>query len=87
MDFQISSDIFNKNITKYYNYLEKDFELWKIIPKINKENKLIYFVQNKNNKKFWKIGKNGKLQLSKFKNISKLIKKNMNFNLLNYIKK
>jgi len=69
MDFQISSDIINKNITKYSNNLEKDFELWKIIPKINKENKLIYFVQNKNNKKFWKIGKNGILQLSKYKNI------------------
>ena len=32
-----------------------DKELWKIIPKIKENNKLIYYVQNKDNNKFWEL--------------------------------
>ena len=36
---------------------DNDKKLWKIIPKIKENNKLIYYVQNKDNKKFWTYDK------------------------------
>ena len=38
-------------------FCNNDKALWKIIPKINENNKLIYYVQNKDNKKFWELEK------------------------------
>ena len=57
------------------NILDIDFSLWKIIPKINEENKLVYYVQNKKTKKFWEISDNDAFNL-KEKNISNLNKNN-----------
>ena len=67
-----------KNNTNYLidsNILDEDFSLWKIIPKINEENKLVYYVQNKKTKKFWEFLYNDTLMLSE-KNISDLNKSN-----------
>ena len=51
--------ITTKNNTNYLNLdsniLDEDFSLWKIIPKINEENKLVYYVQNKKTQKFWEF--------------------------------
>ena len=74
---EISADEQN-NIIEYKKNLENDLKLWKIIPKINNESKLVYYVQNKKNKKFWelKYNYNGKFELSETENIEKLNKHN-----------
>ena len=46
------------NFVKKYSDLDKDFSLWKIIPKINEDNKLIYYVQNKKLNTYWEFYKN-----------------------------
>jgi len=40
------------------NIIKNDQELWKIIPKINDNNKLFFYVQNKKNSKFWEFNNN-----------------------------
>ena len=50
-----SSDNEEIKFNKYSFLSDKDYLLWKIYPKINEENKLIYYVQNKKNKKFWEF--------------------------------
>ena len=53
----------------------KDYFLWKIIPKINDENNLIYFIQNKISKRFLELNsiiKDNKPFLSKITDISKV---------------
>ena len=46
--------ITKENSLNFSSPINNDLSLWNIIPKINSENKLVYYVQNKNNKKFWK---------------------------------
>ena len=41
------------SIIKYKNEINQDYSLWKIFPKINEQNQLIYYIQNKKTKKFW----------------------------------
>ena len=56
--------ITNQNLIKRLNVVvNKDILLWNIIPKINLENKLVYYVQNKNNKKFWEYNPNNVNQI------------------------
>ena len=50
-----STDNEEIKFNKYSFLSDKDYLLWKIYPKINEENKLIYYVQNKKNKKFWEF--------------------------------
>ena len=47
----------NNKITKS-SFCNNDKGLWKIIPKIKENNKLIYYVQNKDNSKFWEFENN-----------------------------
>ena len=57
----------------------QDFFLWKIIPKINDENNLIYFIQNKKSKRFLELNsiyKDNKPFLSNITDISKVSKFN-----------
>ena len=42
-------------LTTYSNGTDINYALWNITPKINVENKLIYYVQNKETKKYWEI--------------------------------
>ena len=51
------SSFYDNKITKT-KFCEKGKGLWKIIPKINENNKLIYYVQNKENSKFWELENN-----------------------------
>ena len=41
------------------NNYDKNYGLWKIIPKINEEKNLIYYVQNKETKYYWELIKQG----------------------------
>ena len=51
------SSFYDNKIAKT-KFCEKGKGLWKIIPKINENNKLIYYVQNKENSKFWELENN-----------------------------
>ena len=52
------------HLTFYSKDIDINYTLWKIIPKINEENKLIYYVQNKANKLYWElINQNNMYQL------------------------
>ena len=52
------------HLTFYSKDIDINYALWKIIPKINEENKLIYYVQNKANKWYWElINQNNMYQL------------------------
>ena len=56
-----------------YFFKNKDITLWKIIPKINEDNQLVYYVQNKKTKQFWELLPDAdKLNISKTTDISKL---------------
>ena len=70
-----SSDHEEVKFNKYSFFGDKDYLLWKISPKINEEKKLIYYVQNKKNKKFWEFVPNkiiGNFRLSDTTEISNL---------------
>ena len=43
------------NYVQKNSNMDKDYSLWKIIPKINEDNKLIYYVQNKKLNKYWEL--------------------------------
>jgi len=51
----LSADKENDHLTFYSHNSDINYALWNITPKINEENKLIYYVQNKRTKKYWKI--------------------------------
>ena len=51
----ISVSSYNDKIIRNSFLSNNDKELWKIIPKIKENNKLIYYVQNKDNNKFWEL--------------------------------
>ena len=53
LDIKLSSSNKENKIIKYSDNLDKDYALWKIIPKINENNQLIYYIQNKKTKKYW----------------------------------
>ena len=59
---------------KFSNIVDNDYKLWRIIPKINNENKLIYYVQNKKNKKFWEFDSSNQnnFKLSEIKDMANL---------------
>ena len=59
----VSSFVDNKIAKSNFHSSDNDKGLWKIIPKIKENNKLIYYVQNKNNNKFWELERNS-LKLS-----------------------
>ena len=54
---------YNEAENEQPKFCDNGKELWKIIPKIKENNKLIYYVQNKNNSKFWEF-KNSFIKLS-----------------------
>ena len=74
----LSIDGDNNLIVKSDSFFQnKDCLLWKIIPKINKENILIYFIQNKANKRFLELGQlNNSLTMNTYINKSELHKFN-----------
>ena len=45
-------------IIKYNNDINRNYSLWKIISKINEQNQLIYYIQNKKTKKYWYLDSN-----------------------------
>ena len=53
----LSADKENDHLTFYSHNSDINYALWNITPKINEENKLIYYVQNKKTKKYWEITK------------------------------
>ena len=53
----LSADKENDHLTFYSHNSDINYALWNITPKINEENKLIYYVQNKRTKKYWEITK------------------------------
>ena len=55
--------------------MNNELSLWKIIPKINSNNQLVYYVQNKNNKRFWQNSINY-IILSKTSDINSLLEDN-----------
>ena len=74
----ISSRNDSNNLIFEQDNMDRDFSLWKIIPEINEENKLVYYVQNKKTKKFWTLSTNtfrGWISLNE-KNITDLDKNN-----------
>ena len=75
-DLDLSSD--GKEIDFYTKFFfsRKDSYLWKLIPKLKKPNKLIYYVQNKQYKRFWELSVDEKLKLSKKDDISELNQNN-----------
>ena len=81
IDFNyLSTDSNNSLLIKSESSIKnKDYFLWKIIPKINDENNLIYFIQNKKSKRFLElnsIDKDNKPFLSNITDISKVGKFN-----------
>ena len=58
--------------------ISKDSLLWKIIPKINSDNNLIYYVKNKKSNRFWEYNPNStnQLILSETTNMNNLTKNN-----------
>ena len=72
LDLYMSSNGKEINFITYYFFFKKDSFLWKIIPKKNESNKLIYYVQNKKYKGFWELTINAKFRLSKKTDISQL---------------
>jgi len=74
LGLKLSSSNENNKIIKYTENLDKDYALWKVIPKINEENQLIYYIQNKKTKKYWyfESSKNNKeLKLKEMKQLNK----------------
>ena len=76
-DFNVllSADKEGDELIIYYDEIDLDYALWNITPKINEENKLIYYVQNKKTKCYWELsGYNNiyELQLSRISNESDL---------------
>ena len=60
----LSAENNGDHLTFYSKDIDINYALWKIIPKINEENKLIYYVQNKANKWYWElINQNNMYQL------------------------
>ena len=61
-------------IKAIFSKTNRDSDLWNIIPKINSDNNLIYYVQNKKNKRFWEYNSKGinKLILSETTNVNNL---------------
>ena len=55
VDYFLAWDNAQLNFRKDSYFLDKELLLWKIIPKINEENQLVYYVQNKKNKLFWQL--------------------------------
>ena len=57
---------------------DNDYKLWRIIPKINNENKLIYYVQNKKTKKFWEFDSSNEnnFKLAEITDMANLTNKN-----------
>ena len=43
------------HLTIYSNEIDISYALWNITPKINEENKLIYYIQNKATKCYWEL--------------------------------
>ena len=66
----------NDNIINYKNDMEKDYSLWKITPKINEENKLVYYIQNKKTKKYWEINDSSKYKFIELKEVFNFNKNN-----------
>ena len=66
----------SNTITNNNNDIEKDYSLWKIIPKINENNNIIYYIQNKKNKKYWEINDSSKLKIIELKEVSNFNKNN-----------
>ena len=63
----------------YTDDLDLDYALWNITPKINEENKLIYYIQNKKTKCYWELNSNFNnynLKLSEISNETALNKAN-----------
>jgi hypothetical protein len=72
----------------YSDEMDINNALWKITPKINEQNKLIYYIQNKKNKCYWELNhKNNitELKLKKILNKDKL-NKNNEFVLIEFYK-
>ena len=63
---------YNDKITNYNDLenVEKDYALWKIIPKINEENNLVFYVQNKKTKAFWNFIDSSENKYIQLKNVS-----------------
>ena len=55
--------------------MNNELSLWKIIPKINSNNQLVYYVQNKNNKRFL-VNKINRIILSNINDINSLLEDN-----------
>ena len=76
----LSTDSNNNLMVHQRNFFHnRDFSLWKIIPKVNKKKQLIYYVQNKKTKKFIELNsfiEDNKPFLSNFTDISKVNENN-----------
>ena len=66
----------NEKITNYKNDIEKDYSLWKIIPKLNEDNNIIYYIQNKKTKKYWEINDSSNFKKIELKEVSNFNKNN-----------
>ena len=79
----------SSNLIKHRWNININYALWKITPKINEDNKLIYYVQNKKTGYYWELNSYNNSYILNLRNISNQtsLTKKMNFYLLNYMKK
>ena len=75
-NISLSAQKNNTNLTKYTPNIDIDYALWKITYKINEDNKLIYYVQNKKTGYYWELNSNNKLNLRYIPNGANLTKAN-----------
>ena len=74
----LSAEPEGDHLKTYSNNTDISYALWNITPKINQENKLIYYIQNKANKCFWELINNNNISRIKLNKISEAISLNKN---------
>ena len=72
----LSAKINNSYLTKHDSDIDINYALWNITPKINEDNKLIYYIQNKQTRCYWELNSKNKLSLRNISDESNLTKAN-----------
>ena len=85
LGIKLSSSNKENIIIKYSDILDKDYALWKIIPKINEDNQLVYLIQNKKSKKYLYYSQSSKNNI--ILKEEKYLNKNNEFQIVELYKK